>query len=193
MPARKNSKREQTNQIEAPMVRRCLVCPIRNCRKSCARGPGARIYSRHRPDSPRKRNNLLFGCGREWLFRRPCSARRIWAMWKKPAIGCQRQTRPCWRNIPSLPRSTKPASSAAQAICTVSCRWMKMRRLPSIVCDGMRTPIPMRTPRSAIGRKTGNRCCSLPILTALHTRPTRRSGSLTTAGTPANGGRPLTR
>ena len=49
-----------------------------------------------------------------------------------------------------------------------------------------------RTQRSAIGRKAGNRCCSLPISMALHTRQTRRSGSLTTAGIPANGTRPST-
>ena len=46
--------------------------------------------------------------------------------------------------------------------------------------------------RSAIGRKAGNRCCSLPIWTALPTRPTHRSGSPTAAPTPANGGRPST-
>ena len=83
-------------------------------------------------------------------------------------------------------------SSAARDICTVSCRWMKTRRSPSIVCNGMRIPIPTRTQRSAIGRKAGNRCCSLPISMALHTRQTRRSGSLTTAGIPANGTRPST-
>lgn len=46
---------------------------------------------------------------------------------------------------------------------------------------------PMRSRMYSTGQRAANRCCSLQISTALHMKPTPRSSSPTTMGTPANG------
>ncbi len=121
---------------------------------------GMPVCSRHRPDSPRKRNNLLFGCGREWLFRRPCSARPSWAIPEKRLmeIGCQKQTKRRCRNTLLFPKSIRGIPSGTMIICIVSCRLMKMPRFPSISCGGIRNQILKRSSRFSIGLKLEIRC-----------------------------------
>ena len=144
----------------------------------------------------RRQRHRLDGCETGLIFRRQCLVRRISAMSavclmrvsrRVSLRGCRKPMRQCSSNTPLSQRSTMSTLSAARGICTALCRSTRTRRLQSTVCNGTKKHRPMRSQRFSTGQRAANRCCSLRILTALRMRPTPRSLSPTTTGTPANG------